>query len=231
MGQSSMGLFTMQSSPKKTTSKTAFGIQKRKIRKRVGTRWCWIQQQPSTTTEGRNVVGGFVTMVPPTRKRLASTPSQRSASSSTRKSANAGSKTPATKKNKSTGSNHVTTVTRPLSDLGFSSTKRPKYQIGTKMLLDDSIYDKEAPAEVKGHYFVYEISSICESGRTVTIQYKNQVVRNGGNMFRVYKEGEDSQVCFLFVRFVCLFISFVIWIRSYKIIDCLCALSFLLNSS
>ena len=176
-------------------------------------------------------MGRFVTMVPPTWKRSALTPSQRSASSSTRKSANAGSKTPPTKNNKSTGSNHVTTVTRPLSDLGFSSTKRPKYQIGTKMLLDDSIYDKEAPAEVKGHYFVYKISSICESGRTVTIQYKNQVVRNGGNMFRVYKEGEDSQVCFLFVRFVCLFISFVIWIRSYKIIDCLFALSFLLNSS
>jgi hypothetical protein len=130
-------------------------------------------------------------MVPPTnRKRAPSCPPPQQRLTSSKKPAK-GTKTPT-----------KSTVTRPLSTLGFSSTKRPKYQLGTKLLLDDTIYQDKAPAEVKGHFFVYEIVKLCDSGRSVTIQYKNLVIKNGGDHFRVYKEGEDTQVCYVFVSLV-----------------------------
>ena len=86
------------------------------------------------------------------------------------------------------------TVTQPLSSLGFSSSKRPKYHVGTKVLLDDSIYDDKVPEEVKGHFFVYEIVSTVENGKSVMLQYKDQVIRAGGDSFWVYIEGTDPQV-------------------------------------
>ena len=87
-------------------------------------------------------------------------------------------------------------VSQKLSGLGFSATKRPQYQIGTKILLDDSIYNEAVPAAVKGKLFVYEISAIDPNGKTVTIQFKDQVIAKGGDRFQAYKEGDETQVSF-----------------------------------
>lgn len=81
-----------------------------------------------------------------------------------------------------------------LPALGFSKSKRPTYQIGTKILLDDSIYDDKVPAEVKKHMFVYEIIDVHENGKIVCLVYKHQVIREGGDKFRVYRDSDDPQV-------------------------------------
>jgi hypothetical protein len=94
-------------------------------------------------------------------------------------------------------------VSQKLSGLGFSSMKRLQYQIGTKILLDDSIYDAAVPAAVKGKLFVYEISTIDPNGKTVTIQFKDQVIAKGGDRFQAYKEGDETQVSFPFVVAAC----------------------------
>jgi hypothetical protein len=99
------------------------------------------------------------------------------------------------------------TATQTLSTLGFSSSKRQKYQIGAKMLLGDNIYDGVVPLEVQNHMFVYEITQIDDSAKTVTVEYKNQVIRKGGDKFRVYKDSDEKQVGD-YVLIVCLrFIS------------------------
>jgi hypothetical protein len=103
-------------------------------------------------------------------------------------------KRPATSQGVKGGKATKNTVTKSLTNHGFSASKRPQYQVGTKILLDDSIYDDKVPAEVKGKLFVYEISSIDANGKQVTIQYKNLVISNGGDRFRQYEEGEDPQV-------------------------------------
>ena len=45
--------------------------------------------------------------------------------------------------------------TVPLSTMGFSASKRPQFNIGTKILLDDTIYEDGPPETVMGHLFVY----------------------------------------------------------------------------
>jgi hypothetical protein len=85
-------------------------------------------------------------------------------------------------------------ATKPLSTLGFSLSKRPAVQIGTKLLLDDTIYGGKCPREVIDHLFVYEVVSMHENGKTVKVKYNNQVIGEGGDKYRVYKEGDDIQV-------------------------------------
>ena len=89
--------------------------------------------------------------------------------------------------------------TKSQSTLSFATTKHPLYQLGTKILLDDCIYETEVPLEVKGHLFVYEVVAFSENGKTVKVEYKNQVIHSGGDKFRVYKDSDDSTVCFFAV--------------------------------
>lgn len=124
-------------------------------------------------------------MAPGSRKRSVSSP-RRSDPRSER-----GGGGPSKKQAKGTTKN---VITKPLSNHGFSKKKRPKYQPGTKILLDDTIYDDKVPADVKGHYFLYEVSEIHDGGKTVKVQYKDQVIKKSGDHFRVYKEGDDPQV-------------------------------------
>ena len=98
---------------------------------------------------------------------------------------------------------------RAQATLGFSSTKRPKYQVGTKMLLDDSIYNGKVPDEVKDHLFVYEITDVGDDGNAVTVMFKNQVITPGGNRFRVYQEGDEQQVS----SWMCSLLSFCFFLQ------------------
>jgi hypothetical protein len=96
------------------------------------------------------------------------------------------------------------TVAKQLSSHGFLSPKRPEYKLRTKLLLDTSIYNDEIPEKVVDHMFVYEIVElVSKDGKTIKIQYQNQVIRDGGNKFRKYKDLEESQVSSAFV--ICLF--------------------------
>jgi len=104
------------------------------------------------------------------------------------------SKRVATQKN-STPKKKKSKTTVPLSSLGFSSSKHPEFQKGMKILLDDEIYDDEPPNKVKGKYFVYQISKMNADGKTVTIEYKDQVIDKHGDRFQVFKESEEKQVC------------------------------------
>jgi hypothetical protein len=94
---------------------------------------------------------------------------------------------------KGTGHNTV------LSALGFSSSKRPKFPIGTKILLDETIYNTNVPPDVQGHLFVYEITEVGDDGKSVTVLYKKQVIRKGGHLFRVYDDDDDPQVSCIFI--------------------------------
>ena len=78
--------------------------------------------------------------------------------------------------------------------IGFSRTKRPQYHLGTKILLDDAIYNDGPPAIVKGHLFVYEVTAIHDDGKNVTLTYRNQVIKDGGDEFTVYEETTETQV-------------------------------------
>jgi hypothetical protein len=125
---------------------------------------------------------------PSGKKRASSSPSGKKRASScppSRSDPKRQATSQAVKGRKTTTSDNKATKQPALSSLGFSSTKRPEYQVGTKMLLDDTIYNDKVPPSVKGHFFVYEISSIDANGKTVTIEYKNQVITNGGDRFRV----------------------------------------------
>jgi hypothetical protein len=150
------------------------------------------------------------------RKRAASLPSP-----SKSKRLATGSATSSAKKTSVTTKKQA--ATKPLSSLGFSSSKRPAVQVGVKLLLDDSIYHGNCPPEVKKHLFVYEVVQLHENGKTAQVKYVDQVVKEGGNRFTVYKEGDDVQaslgfllrywlfVLLLFLTFLFfLFISFVI---------------------
>jgi hypothetical protein len=93
----------------------------------------------------------------------------------------------------------TTTSGKPLSTLGFSSSKRQQFSIGTKLCLDDSIYkNTPTPDEVKNHVFVYEITEVSENGKSFIVEYKNQVMLQGGEKFRTYKDSEDPQVSISF---------------------------------
>ena len=85
-------------------------------------------------------------------------------------------------------------VTKSLQTHGFSKSKKPQYQVGLKLLLDDGIYDSKVPDEVKGHFFLYQVSQIYDDKKTIQIEYKNQVIRPKGNAFRVYRDSDDTQV-------------------------------------
>jgi hypothetical protein len=85
-------------------------------------------------------------------------------------------------------------VTKSLSSLGFSSSKRPAVPIGTKVLLNDSIYLRgQCPPGVKEHMFVYEVVQWNQNSTIAKVQYINQVICQGGDKYRVYKEGDDVQ--------------------------------------
>ena len=93
------------------------------------------------------------------------------------------------------GKEVINRVTKSLATHGFSCTKRQKYDIGTKILLDNSIYNKgKVPSIVKDHLFVYEISQVHACGKSVRIEYKNLVITEDGDEFQTYKETEKTQV-------------------------------------
>jgi hypothetical protein len=86
-------------------------------------------------------------------------------------------------------------ATKSLSTLGFSSLKRPLVPIGTKVLLEDSIYPRgQRLPGVKEHMFVYEVVQWNQNSTIAKVQDINQVIRQGGDKYQVYKEGNDVQV-------------------------------------
>ena len=132
-------------------------------------------------------------MAPPPRKRPTST---RSAS---RNESSNGAKRAATLQNAAAGKKAIAAkeknvIQKQLSTHGFSSTARPRYNKGPKICLNDSIFKSAIPAEVKGHLFVYEICEVHENGKTISVMFKDQVIAPDGDRFRVYKEGEETQV-------------------------------------
>jgi hypothetical protein len=122
-------------------------------------------------------------MAPANKKRVASVPPCSDA------------KHPANKKGaKKTSSNAKTSwppSTKP-SSLAFLSSKRPQYQVGTKLLLDTGIYNDDVPEKVIDHMFVYKKVELYPNGTTVKIEYKNQVILEGGNKFRQYKDSKET---------------------------------------
>jgi hypothetical protein len=129
-------------------------------------------------------------MAPTNKKRASSVPSR--SDSNKRAAVARAPKRPASK------SPAKKPAAKKLSSLGFSSTKRQTYQPGTKILLTDGIYDDDVPEKVKGHLFLYEIVEWSENGKMAKIEYKNQVIRAGGDRFRTYKDSEEVQVSFCF---------------------------------
>ena len=131
-------------------------------------------------------------MAPPTNRK-------RAPSSATRPPSSATTKRQAT--NRASGTTSKTHKGRkaapPSSSLlttaGFSSSKRPTYNTGTKILLDDSIYDTRVPAEVEGCYFVYQVVAHLDDNH-VRIQYKKQVIDEEGDQFRVYEDTEEEHL-------------------------------------
>jgi hypothetical protein len=82
--------------------------------------------------------------------------------------------------------------TKPLSYLGFSSTMRVR-----QVKLDNSIYVRICPSEVKKHMFVYKVVSLNEGCRTAKVKYLEQVVKEGGNRYCAYKEDIKVQVHYM----------------------------------
>jgi hypothetical protein len=98
-------------------------------------------------------------------------------------------KRPANKKGAKKTSSNAKTSWPPCtkqSSRGFLSSKRPQYQVGTKLLLDTGIYDDDVPEKAINHMFVYKIVELYPNGMTVKIEYKNQVILEGGNKFCQY---------------------------------------------
>jgi hypothetical protein len=56
--------------------------------------------------------------------------------------------------------------------------------------------------------FVYEVVELFENGKA-KVKYLEQVVKEGGNRYRVYKEGEKAQVRYVIFPFfvVCKYVS------------------------
>jgi hypothetical protein len=123
--------------------------------------------------------------------RPASAGGRSSSSASTKRQATQAAAGKACPKNK--GRKAQASTVAKLSSHGFSSTQRPQFPIGSKLLLDDSIYQDKVPSEVEGCLFVYQIVKYI--GDDVEIQYKNQVIDDEGDQFRVYEDSEDAQVC------------------------------------
>jgi hypothetical protein len=117
-----------------------------------------------------------------------------------------------------------------LSTLGFSLSKRPTIHVGTKLLLDESIYRKtKVPVAVKNHYFVYEVLQVHSNGKDITVLYKNQVIKKGGDAFRVYKDSDDAQVS-LVCLIVCVCLSFFLFSQFLFLLSmCISTLLFCLN--
>jgi hypothetical protein len=126
---------------------------------------------------------------PDSWKRAASLPSP----SKSRKGLATATATSSAKKSVASRNPKTPLKAKRLSSLGFSSTKRPAVQIGVKLLLDDSTYLGICPSEVTNHMFVYEVVKLFENGKA-KVKYLEQVVKEGGNRFLVYKEGEKAQV-------------------------------------
>jgi hypothetical protein len=149
-------------------------------------------------------------MAPPNNKKRASS------SSSPSKSKRVATATATATAKKSVGKKPVA---KSLSSHGFSSSKQAAIQIGTKVLLDNSIYVEKCPAEVKKHWFVYEVVELNENGKSWKVLFKEQVVREGGDKYWVYKEGMKPQVhiflCCVFPVFVFL-TSFFIRCRPFS---------------
>jgi hypothetical protein len=80
------------------------------------------------------------------------------------------------------------------TSLGFE-TRNKKYRVGTKFLLDDSIYDSPSyvPAEVKGMLFEYEVVKVEDGMRNCQAKFNDLVIKRGGNRFRTFKVSS----CFL----------------------------------
>jgi hypothetical protein len=134
-------------------------------------------------------------MAPTNKKRVASVPPCSDA------------KRPANKKGTKKRSLNAKTSWPPStkqSSLGFLSSKRPQYQVGTKLLLDTGMYNNDVPEKVINHMFVYKIVELYPNGKTVIIEYKNQVILEGGNKFRQYKDSEETQVSLLLLGFTCI---------------------------
>jgi hypothetical protein len=104
------------------------------------------------------------------------------------------------------------TVTKQ-SSIPFPCSKRPKYQLGTKILLDDQIYDDKVPDEVKDHYFVYEIVGLLDGGKHVRIEYKRQAIKGDGDTFRFWKDSEDPEVRLIFC--LCPLVCFQSFLTMY----------------
>jgi hypothetical protein len=136
----------------------------------------------------------LLNMAPTNKKRASSVPSRSESNKRAAVASSRVSKKPPPKK----------PPAKKLSSLGFSSTKRQTYQPGTKILLTDGIYDDDVPEKVRGHLFLYEIVEWSENGKMAKIEYKNQVIRSGGDRFRTYKDSDDVQVRFFVWRFVTL---------------------------
>jgi hypothetical protein len=67
-------------------------------------------------------------------------------------------KRPANKKGAKKTSSNAKTFWPPSTkqaSLGLLSSKRPQYQVVTKLLLDTGIYDDDVPEKVINHMFVY----------------------------------------------------------------------------
>jgi hypothetical protein len=117
---------------------------------------------------------------------------------------------PTKKGAKKTSSN--TKTSQPLStkqsSLGFLSSKRLQYQVGTKLLLDTGIYNDDVPDKVIDHMFVYKIAKLNQNGTKVKIEYKNQVILEGGKKLCQYKDSEETQVSLVLLGFACIIILF-----------------------
>jgi hypothetical protein len=94
-------------------------------------------------------------------------------------------------------------ATKSLLSLGFSKLKGPAIPIGTKVLLNHSIYPRgQCPPGVKEHMFVYKVVQWNQNSMIAKVQYINQVICQGGDKYQVYKEGNDVQVYVLIVDVV-----------------------------
>jgi hypothetical protein len=116
-------------------------------------------------------------------------------------------KQPANKKGARKTSSNAKTSWLPStkqSSLGFSSSKHPQYQVGTKLLLDTGVYNDDVPEKVINHMFVCKIVELNQNGTTVKIEYKNQVILEGGNKFCQYKDSKETQVSLFLLGFACI---------------------------
>jgi hypothetical protein len=117
------------------------------------------------------------------KKRAAKSSQQTSSSTNSKRAATTANVKGCGKQAKGTGGKKSRSM---LSTLGFLSLKRPTIHVGTKLLLDKSIYRKtKVPVAVKNHFFVYEVLQVHSNIKDITVLYKNQVIKKGGDVFGV----------------------------------------------